>query len=77
MSLGAGVSSGLFGIMVGHLCFVLSCRWDGLGGQVRAHYFEEGNVQMQTTKSFPPTALTFTVREGKRAKASSPWAHDG
>ena len=25
--------------------------------QLRAHYFEEGNVQMQTTKTLPPTPL--------------------
>jgi hypothetical protein len=31
--------------------------------QLRAHYFEKGNVQMQTTKTLPPTSLPPTDDE--------------
>jgi len=38
--------------------------------QLRAHYFEEGNVQMQTTKTLPPTPLPPTNDETTAAVAA-------
>ena len=32
--------------------------------KVRAHYFEDGNVQLQTAKEFPPTKVTFSTNIG-------------
>lgn len=37
--------------------------------QLRAHYFEEGNVQMQTTKTLPATSLPPTEDETTAAVA--------
>jgi capping protein (actin filament) muscle Z-line, alpha len=37
--------------------------------QLRAHYFEKGNVQMQTTKTLPPTSLPPTDDETTAAVA--------
>lgn len=53
--------------LVSDVMCVALCR-SGYGmWQVRAHYFEEGNVQLQTTKAMTPTALPAEVGASIRA----------